>query len=86
MNIEHTNSVLNEVMVERSKQVTRFGTNLDDNHGPADWWTIVSLNFASAFPVWRRSESREYDRPKLRAGLIKVAAIVVAWIEAIDRN
>ena len=76
--------ILTEISDERNYQVGRWGNDFDDTHTPADWWTFVSLYYARALQGWKNPGTTV--PAGFRDGLIKVAAIVVAWIEALDRK
>lgn len=75
-----------EIEAERAYQQERWGNEFDDTHTPSDWWTFVSLYFAKSLPHWKNKYEGEVDYRHLRKGLVKVATIVVAWIESIDRK
>lgn len=51
---------------------------INDSDQPLDWANILSEEFYEAIA--------EEDPAKLREELIQVAAVAVAWIEAIDRR
>ncbi len=53
-------------------------TNKAAEQGTLDWRLILDEEVAEAFA--------ESDRVKLRTELIQVAAVAIAWVEAIDRR
>jgi hypothetical protein len=93
-------SVLGEVAVERARQDARWGeqshadgTNLDNaewrdhsrdltqraaDEGRVTWAHILQEEFVEALA--------EVEPARIRAELIQVAAVAVAWAEAIDRR
>ncbi|MFG3709503.1 hypothetical protein [Micromonospora sp. NPDC047730] len=99
---DHTLRVLYEVARERSRQDAKWGEQnhpdgTDESRwdkeaavraralcqhlaarGELTWDAILSEEIAEAFA--------ESDPAKLRAELIQVAAVAVAWVEAIDRR
>jgi hypothetical protein len=81
-------TIFAQIENERDYQDKRWGTAFDDSHNPADWWTFVTFYYTRALGPWRiNKENPDYfEADRLRAGLIKIAAIVVAWIEALDRR
>ena len=81
-------NIFDAIRSERDYQVEKWGNNFDDTHTPADWWTFVTFYFSKALKSWKINPDAPFavDNESLRAGLIKVATIVVAWIEAIDRR
>lgn len=94
--------VLREVLTERARQDAKWGEqNHPDGTGYAylrDRSDIArrecDSEFAAGNGSWRlilREEYREAlaaapDSPELREELIQVAAVAVAWVEAIDRR
>lgn len=80
--------ILAAIDSERQYQDGRWGHEFDDSHTPADWWVFVTFYFTKALNSWKLDKKDPFrvDNEILRKNLIKVAAIVVAWIEAIDRK
>lgn len=56
----------------------RFGCELLAKSGALTWRAILREEVAEAFA--------ESDPPKLREELLQVAAVAVAWVQAIDRH
>ena len=92
-----TESVLIEVYAERATQRGRWTNQFDDSHSHDHWAMILGTYFGSLLAkVFFYTQGApteeaalrhiEYDVNHIRAGLIKVAAIAVAWVEAIDRR
>jgi NTP pyrophosphatase (non-canonical NTP hydrolase) len=75
--------VLRDVIAERGRQDTKWG----DQSGHADelWLTILSEEVGEAA---KEVLDARFDNTwaDLRKELVQVAAVVVAWIEAIDRR
>jgi hypothetical protein len=93
--------VLEEVRGERYAQDEKWGEqNHPDGTGrPDDAWVADAVRerceaaFAEGRGTWRDVLTEEFqealaetDADKLRAELIQVAAVCVAWVEAIDRR
>lgn len=72
-----TYEVIDEVVGERIRQDSLWG---QQNHVNDRWNTILVEEVGEA-----AKETYEGDTVKLREELIQVAAVAVAWIEAIDR-
>lgn len=96
-----TNFVLAGVAVERARQDARWGEENHPDHPVTDEWAELVAMLEStaresmkAGPVtWAAilaeevGEALQEDDPaKLRAELVQVAAVAVAWVEAIDRR
>ena len=81
-------NIYEEIKAERDYQDSKWGHEFDDTHSPADWWTFVTFYYAKYLDSWRinKQDPDAFDDINLRKGLIKVAAIVVAWIESLDRK
>lgn len=94
-------SVLADVNRERVAQDGKWGEqNHRDGTGGAQDQTVAALArqtcddaFAAGVGSWALILTEEYaealaesDPAKLRAELIQVAAVAVAWVEAIDRR
>ncbi|MEV5953753.1 hypothetical protein AB0M11_08240 [Streptomyces sp. NPDC051987] len=96
-----TDRVLSEVLAERIRQDQKWGEqNHNDGTGNksqqhdadrARRWCQDA--FGSGYGTWSMilaeevaEANAERDPAKLRAELIQVAAVAVAWIEAIDRR
>lgn len=76
--------IYSEIDGERAYQEEKWGNTFDDTHTPADWWTFVTLYYARYLVGWKNPGT---DVPKdFRKGLVKMATIIVAWIEALDRK
>lgn len=95
------NPVLSEIAVERRRQDAKFGEqNHPDGTGFAGTARDADLarleckrQFAEGTGTWLDILNEEVaeayaekDPAKLRAELVQVAAVAVAWIEAIDRR
>jgi hypothetical protein len=92
-----TNYILHEIEQERQSQDAKWGEQhhpngtsemfaihaimaKEDNDTPSlvSWWSILKEEMFEA--------ASETDEAKLRAELIQVAAVAVAWIEDIDKS
>lgn len=93
--------VLEDVRAERYAQDVKWGEqNHPDGTGrPGDVWVADAARaqcqaaFAAGRGTWRDVLTEEFeeamaetDPEKLRTELIQVAAVAVAWVEAIDRR
>lgn len=101
MSIERTPGVLNEVLAERERQEAKWGEQnhpdgtSHERFGPTSvaqkmrvdgmarrgtltYFEILQEEFWEA--------AAEEDPAKLRAELVQVAAVAVAWVECIDRR
>jgi hypothetical protein len=93
-----TQRVLGEVAVERTVQRGRWGNLQDNQHSPEFWVMILTYHFGRAAHTIFNQREAPTEEAELRVGLpgegmaqlrielIKVAATVVAWVEAIDRK
>jgi len=96
-----TSRVLVEIAAERSRQDVKWGeqSHPDGTGNDGDAATAerqrnrCAIAFADGVGTWRhiiREEIAEAfaesDPARLRAELIQVAAVAVAWVEAIDRR
>lgn len=61
-----------------NRDMARFNCDHAARHGELTWLYILNEEMLEAFA--------EEDPAKLRAELIQVAAVAVAWVEAIDRR
>lgn len=101
-NFWHTRDVLEEVAAERERQIRKWGrqdhlesgsggshnrtraniakAEYDDMvaYGELQWIHILTEEFWEALA--------EPEGPELRQELIQVAAVAIAWVEAIDRR
>lgn len=95
-----TDRVLSEVLAERIRQDGQFGEQNHPDGTSSDPTSRLMAEsaralcqFAGSGVTWRRILDEEFrealaeeDPAKLRAELVQVAAVAVAWIEAIDRR
>lgn len=100
-NYSHTLSVLYDVLDERKRQDEKWGRIRDHPDGThhilKPYANTARMHckseFAAGRGTWRNLLEEEFhgacaedDQQRLRAELIQVAAVAVAWIEAIDRR
>ncbi len=75
--------VLADIDAERQRQDLTYGSQ--PNHPPDKWLAILAREFCEAGnEANEHYKGRASDPAKLRAELVDVAAVAVAWIEAID--
>jgi hypothetical protein len=84
-----TTAVLGEVAAERDRQDAKWG---EQNHVDGDWSLVLAEEYGEACkealgvrfsPDAVRRGDHEFA---LREELLQVAAVAVAWVEAIDRR
>lgn len=72
------------ILAERVRQDQKWG---EQNHPPIEWLAILSEEVGELAKEVNEQHWRE--RPdslmKLRAELVQVAAVAVAWLECLDR-
>lgn len=78
-----TQEVLNEVGREREYQNVKWGTTNDDLNTPYHWSAYIGA-YATRNLIGAPTQQR--DTEAFRNDMIKVAALAVAAVEAIDRN
>lgn len=76
-------TILNEVAVERAYQNQRWGTAIDDVNTPFHWNAYIN-QYASRNLIGNPNSFTDLEA--FRVDMLKVAALAVAAIEAIDRN
>ncbi|GAB2732583.1 hypothetical protein [Streptomyces bullii] len=101
MNPNTTHRVLREVLAERARQDAKFGEqNHHDGTGNKEQQAAAESArrwcqdaFASGYGTWSdvlaeevAEANAERDPARLRAELVQVAAVAVAWVEALDRR
>lgn len=74
--------VINEIQAERNAQLSKWGHASDDQWLPAEWSALLA-HYATRSAV---GDLRTVDILKFRADLVKLGALSVAAIEAIDRK
>ena len=81
-----TSDVFQDIWLERQRQDNLWGTQ---DHDDGVWSLILSEEVGEAAQQALRllfSSSRTVAAAELRKELIQVAAVAVAWAEAIDRR
>lgn len=72
------------ILAERVRQDQKWG---EQNHPPIEWLAILTEEVGEL--AKEVNEHRWRERPdslaKLRAELVQVAAVAVAWLECLDR-
>lgn len=72
--------IIKKILVERERQINRFGAEMDSENSPGDWISLV-IHYASE-EVKRNGVSPSSS--EFENSLIKAAAIIIAAIEHID--
>lgn len=79
--------IIQAIKNERVRQLDLWGNDFDDKHTIADWSAFINRYLSRASEdntLWK--ETRIFNVTEIRTNLIKAGAIVVAAIEALDRN
>lgn len=78
--------VLEQVLTERQSQESKWG---EQNHKPIEWISILGEEYGESCKAalekhfcYEKAEGYSH----LRAELIQVAAVAIAFIESLDRN
>lgn len=78
---EVTRDVLEEIARERHNQDVQWGgLEHDDQHDPAEWLQFIDKQVYNARDACQHGTSDAY-----RSRLLKIAALAVAAVEAVDR-
>lgn len=76
------NKVLQDIVAERSAQDVQWGgPTHDDRHAPEEWLEYIEKQLDYANALIGMSEGD----PEYRERLVKIAALAVAAIQALDR-
>ncbi len=79
--------VLRAVIYERERQFTLGYCDNHDTLSPDRWLGVLAREFCEAGNEANECfKGRAANESKLRAELVQVAAVAVAWAEAIDRR
>lgn len=77
-----TARVLNDIDVERTRQIDKWtGVYNDDHYTPMDWHEMIA-----DYNSWARRMATMGSDDKARKRYIQIAALAVAAVEAIDRR
>lgn len=80
---EHADD-LQELCEERACQDTKWG---EQNHGPLIWLPILTEEVGEiAKEILERQFREDKSTGHLRAELVQVAAVALAWVECLDRK
>jgi hypothetical protein len=71
-------TVLGDVAAEREKQDEQWGAYHDDHHTVGEWKRLIEDHLEIAM--------RAQTADRFRHKLVTVAALAVAWAEAVDRR
>lgn len=74
--------IFNEIKTEREYQIKKWGNSLDDKNTPYNWSAYIS-NYATKALT---GDPDGLDIIAFRVSMIKVAALAVAALEALDRK
>jgi hypothetical protein len=74
--------IINEISQERKAQLDKWGASDDDKWTAGEWAALIS-HYATRHCVGNLDK---IDLKDLRADFVKVGALVLAAIEAIDRK
>lgn len=78
----HTSSVLEDVLNERDRQVSKWeGKFNDDDYTPLDWHEMIA-----DYNGWARRMAAMGSLDKARRRYIQIAALAVAAVGALDRK
>lgn len=85
-------AIYDAIRAERARQDTKWGPPTARTHGGAVWLTVLTEEVgeaARALLNLRVSNTAQHITPtvrvqNLRAELVQVAAVAVAWLEALD--
>ena len=77
-----TAAVLEEIDDERARQHGKWG---EQNHADIEWFAILAEEFGEVARSIVGGPLRTVGEHGTRHELIQVAAVAVAWVEAIDR-
>lgn len=73
---------INEIQAEREAQKARWGDAKDDGWSLAEWGALLS-HYATRQAI---GDLHAIDLGKFRADMVKVGALALAAIEAVDRK
>lgn len=76
--MELTRTIFEEVFTERMRQEGKWG---EQNHGSPLYLTILTEEVGEVAKA-----ILEHRRDEVRAELVQVAAVAVAFVECLDRN
>jgi carbonic anhydrase len=71
-------SILNEIVLERQRQDTQWGSEHDDTNTPQDWGYIIQDYAICA--------QRQAMSGRIRHRFVQIAALAVAALESFDRK
>jgi hypothetical protein len=74
-------AIVNDVLAERVRQLERWGVQ---DHDDGTWSLILGEEYGEACQAALQHSSS--DPTDLRAELVQVAAVAVAWIDCLDRR
>lgn len=74
--------IFGEIGAERAYQDSKWGASMDDTHTPFVWASVIA-QYSTRNLI---GDPAAVDIAKFRADMVKVAALAVAAVEAIDRT
>jgi hypothetical protein len=75
-------TALAEISTERTAQLAKWGSAADDAWSPCEWAALVA-HYATRHAV---GDLHQVSVADLRSDMVKVGALAVACIEALDRK
>ncbi len=86
--MEHTNLILEEIKEERVHQNKKWGgADHDDLHGPYEWVAFITTYIGQSIQdIVNENGNYQLNLRTFRYNMVKVAALAVAAIEAVDRK
>lgn len=81
-----TSGILTEILAERTHQENKWGVEHDDTHVPNDWSAFLITYLGKAVSAFEDSGTSENKWRLFRYNMIKISAIAIAAIEAVDRK
>ncbi len=73
---------IQEIQAERDAQLAKWGHADDDKWTPAEWAALLA-HYSTRLAV---GDLRAIDMAALRRDMVKVSALALACVEAIDRK
>ena len=80
-------TVIGDVIAERARQDSEWGgPEHDDTHAPLEWVAILIKHVGKVADMALAADQRDAALDLIRPRFVKMAAICIAAIEAIDRK
>ena len=75
--------IIDQILQERKRQDMKWGIQ---NHNHANWLLILTEEIGEAAKEANEIHFRDGDVEKLKTELIQSAAVIVSWLENIERR